>query len=96
MADEGFVYRTRLAWMRTAVTFIGAGLLSARMLVIDTASGRIWLAIEILLLVVTLTAAFGYRIRNRGQTDSTDHVLLAQCLGIVGVAALALAGLLVE
>lgn len=96
VAEEGFVYRTRLAWTRTAVTFIGAGLLSARLLVVDAASGRIWLAIEVLLLVLTVTAALGYRIRNRGRTGSTDHVLLAQCIGLVGAAALAMAGLLVE
>jgi uncharacterized membrane protein YidH (DUF202 family) len=96
VAEEGFVYRTRLAWMRTAVTFLGAGLLSARLFVVDAASGRIWLAIEVLLLVLTVTAALGYRIRNRGQTASTDHVLLTQCVGLVGSAALAMAGLLVE
>ncbi|HEX2178976.1 MAG TPA: hypothetical protein VHL54_05575 [Actinomycetota bacterium] len=83
--------------MRTAVTFIGAGLLSARLLVVDdAASGGIWLAIEVLLLVLTVTAAFGYRIRSRGQNSSTDHLLRAQCVGLAGAAALALAGLVFD
>jgi hypothetical protein len=78
------------------VTFIAAGLLSARMLVLDPANGGAWLVIELLLLLLTLTAVLGYRLRNRGEERRTDHVLLSQCLGLVAVAALALSGMLLD
>jgi uncharacterized membrane protein YidH (DUF202 family) len=93
--DRGFVYRTRLAWTRTAITFVAAGLVMARLLVGGRASGNAWLLVVLLLVLMTLSAVRGYSKRVSVE-EPAGALLLAQSLGLVMVALLAVGGLLLD
>lgn len=93
--QEGFLYRTRLAWTRTAATFIAAGLLVARLQVIGGAASGVWLTVELLLVLMSVTSIAGYSVRRSAEA-AAGSLLLVQSVGMVAVALLAAAGMLVS